>query len=258
VETTLAVGSAVIVAVMGALTMLHWRVIRPLSALAAMVIRLAEGDRSARLPVRHGSREIAELARAIEVLREATLAADAQAARRRTELQQWTDQLHAVRATIDLLHARTATMTALLPTLLAQLDGLAAQNGAPAPGLAEAIAATRAGIAVLQASSGRLDAALRRMHAVGDGEGERTEELRGAMVEVADVVAAIEASVNGLPRITLSAMQTLPRPVPHGQGEAALDRILAQVQEMAATAGGLQTALLQANHGIGELARLRA
>jgi hypothetical protein len=36
------------------------------------------------------------------------------------------------------------------------------------------------------------------------------------------------------------------------------ERILAQVQEMAAAAGGLQNALSQATQGLGELARLRA
>ena len=260
-ETTLAAGGAVMLAVLTALTMLHWRVIRPLSALAAMVIRLARGDRSVCLPVRHGSREVAELARAIEVLRVATLAADAAAERRRGELQRWTDQLHGVLATLDQLHDRTATMTTLLPRLLSQLDALAAQggtDGAPAAGLTQAIAATRAGIEVVHAAAGRLDAALQRMHAVGGGEGGRIEDLRGAMVEVAQVVAAIEASVNRLPQITLSAMQALPRPVARGRGLAALDGILAQVQEMAATAGGLQTTLLQANQGIGALARLRA
>jgi methyl-accepting chemotaxis protein len=257
-EMTVAIGCIELLAVLAALATLHWRVIRPLSALAAMVIRLAQGDRSVRLPVRHGSREVAELARAIEVLRAATLAADAEAARRHTELQRWTDQLHVVLATIDLLHDRTATMTDLLPTLLAQLDALAAQAGTSAPGLAEAIEATRAGIAVLRASSGRLDAALRRMHAVSDGADSRIEDLRGAMDEVADVVATIEASVNNLPRITLSAVRDMPRPAAKGPGHGVLDQILAQVQEMAAASGGLQTALLRAHQGIGELSRLRA
>jgi methyl-accepting chemotaxis protein len=261
-ETTLAAGGAVMLAVLAALTMLHWRVIRPLSALAAMVIRLARGDRSVRLPVRHGSREIVELARAIEVLRVATLAADAAAERRRGELQRWTDQVQGVLATLDQLHDRTMTMTTLLPTLLGQLDALVAQGdvpgGAPASGLADAIAATRAGIDVVHGAADRLDLALRRMHAVGEGQGGRIEDLRGAMEEVAQVVAAIEASVNRLPQMTLSAMQALPRPMARGRGMTALDGILAQVQEMAATAGGLQTSLLQANHGMGELARLRA
>lgn len=259
VVTTVAAGGVVVLAVVAALAMLHWRVFRPLAALAVMVIRLAHGDRSVRLPpLRRGSPEVAELARAIDVLREATLAADAEAARRHTELQRWTDQLQVVLATIDLLHDRTATMTDLLPTLLAQLDALAGQGGTVAAGLAEAIEATRAGIAVLQTSSSRLDAALRRMHAVGAGADGRMEDLRGAMNEVADVVAIIEASVNNLPRITLSAVRDMPRPVPQAPGHGRLDQILAQVQEMAAAAGGLRTALLRANQGIGELSRLRA
>jgi hypothetical protein len=36
------------------------------------------------------------------------------------------------------------------------------------------------------------------------------------------------------------------------------ERILVQVQEMAAAAGGLQSGLMQATQGLGELARLRA
>jgi methyl-accepting chemotaxis protein len=257
-EATLAAGGAVLLAVMTALAMLHWRVIRPLSDLAAMLIRLAEGDRSVRLPVRQGSQEIAELAHAIEVLRSATLAADAEAARRNVELERWKAQLQAVLATIDLLHDRTATMTDLLPALLEQLDALATQEDGLAPGLADAIVATRKGIAVLQASAGPLDTALERMHAIGGGAEARLDELKGAMEEVADVIAIIEASVNGLPQITLSAVRDYPRRTPRGAALAALDRILNQVQEMAAAAGGLQTALLQANQGVGELARLRA
>lgn len=252
------IGVLVVLTVVAALLTLHRRVFRPLTALAAMVIRLAEGDRTVRLPVRHGNPEIAELARAIEVLREATLAADAEAARRRLEMQRWTTQLQEVLAIIDLLHDRTATMTALLPALLHQLDTLAAQSGRPPPGLAEAIVATREGIAVLHASSGRLDDALQRIHAAGDGEGARVEDLQGAMQEVAHVVATIEASVNGLPHMTLAAVRDMPRRATRAPMLATLDSILAQVQEMAAAAGGLHNALLRANQGIGELARLRA
>ena len=255
---TTVVGGLVVLTVVAALLALHRRVIRPLSELAAMVIRLARGDRSVRLPVRHGSREIAELAGAIEVLRAATLAADAEAERRRGELQRWTDQLQGVLAILDRLHDRIATMTTLLPTLLSQLDALAIQAGEPVPGLVRAITATRAGITVVQSAAVRLDVTLRRLHAVGEGEGGRIEDLRGAMEEVTRVVAAIEASVNGLPQITLLAMQALPRPTAHGAGLATLDGILSHVQEMAAAAGGLHTTLLQAHQGIGELARLRA
>ena len=79
-EATAVAGGAVLLAVLTALLMLHRWIIRPLAELAAMVIRLAEGDRSVHLIVRHGSREIAELASAIEVLRVATIEADAAAA----------------------------------------------------------------------------------------------------------------------------------------------------------------------------------
>jgi hypothetical protein len=43
-----------------------------------------------------------------------------------------------------------------------------------------------------------------------------------------------------------------------GTDQAAHELILVQVQEMAAAAGGLQSALSQATQGLGELARLRA
>jgi HAMP domain-containing protein len=79
--------------VLAALLMLHRWIIRPLAELAAMIIRLAEGDRSVQFAARRGSREIFELASAVEVLRAATIEADAAAARRRVELQRWTAQL---------------------------------------------------------------------------------------------------------------------------------------------------------------------
>src|SRR5208282_3534465 len=110
-EATAAAGGAVLLAVLAALLMLHRWIILPLAALAAMIIRLAQGDRSVRLAVRQGSHEIAELASAIEVLRVATIEADAAAARRRAELQRWTAQLHQVLDTIDLMQARAATIT---------------------------------------------------------------------------------------------------------------------------------------------------
>lgn len=261
---TAAVGGAVLLAVLAALLMLHRRVIRPLAELAAMIIRLAEGDRSVQFPARQGSREIAELANAIEVLRAATVEADAAAARRRVELKRWTAQLHQVLDTIDLMQARTATITDVLPALLEQLGTLGQDDAAAIPALAAAIAAARAGIAVLRSAEGQLDAALRRMHSVGGGEDTRIEELVAAMDEVARVVTAIQEAVNGVPHITLSAMRDLSArtnrfdPPHRGSAQAAHERILAQVQEMAAAAGGLQNALNQATHGLGELARLRA
>jgi HAMP domain-containing protein len=288
-EVTVALGGAVLLAVLAALLMLHRWIIRPLAELAAMIIRLAHGDRSVRWTARHGSQEIAELANAIEVLRVATIEADAAAARRRVELQRWAAQLRLVLDTIDLMHTRTATITDVLPALLEQLGTLAqgtltqgtltqgtmaqgtmaqgtmadGEVAAP-PGLALAIAATHAGIDVLRNAGGRLDAALRRMHSVGDGEDIRIDELNAAMDEVAGVVTAIQEAVNGVPHITLSAMRDLSAQTsrfnpPRGAPVRAVhERILAQVQEMAAAAGGLQSALTQATHGLGELARLRA
>ena len=176
-ETTVAVGGAVLLAVLAALLMLHRWIILPLAELAAMVIRLAEGDRSVRLTKRRGSREIAELANAIEVLRVATIEADAAAARRRVELQRWTVQLRQVLDTLDLMHARAATITGVLPALLEQLGTLAQDDTATQPGLAETIAAIHAGIDVLRNAEGRLDAALRRMHSVADNEDIRIDEL---------------------------------------------------------------------------------
>ncbi len=261
-EATGAAGGAVLLAVLSALLMLHRWIIRPLAELAAMVIRLAEGDRSVRLAARHGSREIAELASAIEVLRIATVEADAAAARRRVELQRWTAQLRSVLDTLDLMHGRAATITGVLPALLEQLGALELGDAAP-PGLAEAIAATHGGIDVLRTAEGRLDAALQRMHSAADGEDMRIDELNAAMDEVAGVVTAIQAAVNGVPHITLSAMRDLAARTDRldrprgGAAQAVQDRILAQVQEMAAAAGGLQSALTQATQGLGELARLR-
>jgi methyl-accepting chemotaxis protein len=263
-EATVAVGSAVLLAVLAALLMLHRWIIRPLAELAAMVIRLAEGDRSVRWTARYGSREVAELANAIEILRVATIEADAAAARRRVELQRWTAQLRRVLDTIDLMHARATTITGVLPALLEQLGMLEQGDVAPPPELAGAIAATHAGIDVLRTAEGRLDAALLRMHSVGDDEDFRIDELNAAMDEVAGVVTAIQQAVNLVPHITLSAMRDLaartdrfdaPR---RGSAQAVQERILAQVQEMAAAAGGLQSALTQATHGLGELTRLRA
>jgi hypothetical protein len=263
-EATAAAGGAVLLAVLAALLMLHRWIILPLAELAAMIIRLAQGDRSVRLAARHGSREIAELASAIEVLRVATIEADAAAARRRVELQRWTAQLRQVLDTIDLMQARAATITDVLPALLEQLAALGQDDDDAMPALAAAVAAARAGIAVLRSSSGQLDAALQRMHSVGDGEDIRFEELVAAMDEVARVVTAIQEAVNDLPQITLSAICDLSartnrfdRPE-RGSAQAVHERILAQVQEMAAAAGGLQSALSQATHGLGELARLRA
>jgi len=263
-DATVAVGGSVLLAVLAALLVLHRWIIRPLAELAAMVIRLAEGDRSVRWTTRHGSREIAELARAIEVLRVATIEADAAAARRRVELQRWTTQLRQVLDTIDRMHAGATTITGVLPALLEQLGMLQQGDAAAPPELAGAIAATHAGIDVLRNAEGRLDAALRRMHSVGDDEDFRIDELNAAMDEVAGVVTAIQQAVNLVPHITLSAMRDLaartdrvdaPR---RGPAQAVQERILAQVQEMAAAAGGLQSALTQATHGLGELARLRA
>jgi methyl-accepting chemotaxis protein len=263
-EATAAAGGAVLLAVLAALLMLHRWIIRPLAELAAMVIRLAQGDRSVRLTARQGSREIVELASAIEVLRVATVEADAAAARRRVELQRWTAQLRQVLDTIDLMQARAATITDVLPALLEQFATLGQDDDDAVPALAAAVAAARAGIAVLRSSSGQLDAALQRMHAVSDGEDIRFEELVAAMDEVARVVTAIQEAVNDLPQITLSAMCDLSaRTGRFGRAaretdQAVHERILAQVQEMAAAAGGLQSALSQATHGLGELARLRA
>jgi len=261
---TAAVGGAVLLAVLAALLMLHRRVIRPLAKLAAMIIRLAEGDRSVQFPARHGSREITELANAIDVLRAATIEADAAAARRRVELQRWTAQLRQILDTIDLMHTCAATITDVLPALLEQLGTLGQDDDDAMSALAAAIAAAIAGLAVLRSADGRLDAALRRMHAVGDGEDIRIDELVAAMDEVARVVTAIQQAVNGVPHITLSAMRDLSAranrfdPPHRGSPQPAHERILAQVQEMAAAAGGLQNALNQATHGLGELARLRA
>lgn len=263
-EATAAAGSAVLLAVLAALLVLHRRIIPPLAELEATIIRLAQGDRSVRLTRRHGSQEIVEPASAIEVLRVATIEADAAAARRGVELQRWTAQLRQVLDTIDLMQARTATITDVLPALLEQLGLLGQHDDEAMPGLTAAIGAAHAGIAVLRSSSGRLDVALRRMHSVGDGEDIRIDELVAAMDDVAGVVTAIQAAVNDLPQITLNAMCDLSarsgrfgRAV-RGTDQAAHELILVQVQEMAAAAGGLQSALSQATQGLGELARLRA
>jgi hypothetical protein len=99
---------------------------------------------------------------------------------------------------------------------------------------------------------------------MGDGEAIRIDELSAAMDEVARVVTAIQNAVNDVPQITLNAMRDLsarpnrPDPADRGSELALHERILAQVQEMAAAAGGLQSALKQATHGVGALARLRA
>jgi HAMP domain-containing protein len=249
--------------VLAALLMLHRWIIRPLAELAAMIIRLAEGDRSVQFAARRGSREIVELASSIEVLRAATIEADAAAARRRVESQRWTAQLRQVLDTIDLMQARAATITDVLPALLEQLAVLGQDDEPVIPGLTAAIGAARGGIAVLRSASGRLDAALRRMRSMGDGEDIRIDELNAAMDEVARVVTAIQEAVNDVPQITLNAMRDLSaRPnrsdSPHrGSNQAVHERILVQVQEMAAAAGGLQSALKQATHGVGALARLR-
>jgi uncharacterized protein YoxC len=162
------------------------------------------------------------------------------------------------------MHARAATITGVLPALLEQLGTLAQGDTAALPGLAETIAAIHAGIDVLRNAEGRLDAALRRMHSVADNEDIRIDELNAAMDEVAGVVTAIQQAVNEVPHMTLTAMRDLSVrtrqfDLPRGRSEQAVqERILAQVQEMAAAAGGLQSALTQATHGLGELARLRA
>jgi len=263
-EATAVASGAVLLTVLAALLMLHGWIIRPLAELVALIIRLAEGDRSVRWTARHGSREIAELANAIEVLRVATIEADAAAARRRVELQRWTVQLRRVLDTLDLMHARAATITGVLPALLEQLGTLAQGDTAALQGLAETIAAVHAGIDVLRNAEGRLDAALRRMHSVADNEDIRIDELNAAMDEVAGVVTAIQQAVNEVPHMTLTVMRDLSArtrqfDLPRGRSEQAVqERILAQVQEMAAAAGGLQSALTQATHGLGELARLRA
>jgi len=263
-EATAAAGAGLLLAVLAALLMLHRWIIRPLAELAAMIIRLAQGDRSVHFAARRGSREIAELANAIEVLRAATIEADAAAARRRGELQRWTAQLRQVLDTIDLMQARAATITEVLPALLEQLASLRQDDAAAMPGVTAAIDATRAGIAVLRSCSGRLDRALRHMHAAGDREDIHMDELNSAMDDVARVVTAIQEAVNSVPQITLNAMRDLSaRPnrsdLPRrGSDQAVHERILAQVQEMAAAAGGLQSALNQATHGLGLLARLRA
>lgn len=140
------------------------------------------------LPVRGGSREIRELARAIEVLRAATLAAAAAAAHRRESLQRRARQLREVLDTIGLLHARAVTITDLLPALLDQLGMLARAGPAP-PDLAAAIAAVRNGMTVLRDSSARLDAALRRMQAAGDADGADTAAVNAVMAEVTASVA---------------------------------------------------------------------
>jgi len=261
VEATAAASGAVLLVMLAALLMLHRWIIQPLAELAAMIIRLAHGDRSVRLTARHGAQEIAELAGAIEVLRVATIDADVAAARRRVELQRWTAQLRQVLDTIDLLHARAATITDVLPALLEQLGTLGQQDDAATPALTAAITAARAGIAVLRSASGQLDAALRQMHSVGDGEDIRIDALLAAMDEVARAATAIQQAVNDLPQITLSALCGLPARSGRAAREAdqaVHERILAQVQEMAAAAGGLQNALSQATHGLGELARLQA
>ena len=132
---TTAAGGLVLLAMLAALLMLHRWIIRPMAELAAMLIRLAHGDRSVRLTARHGSHEVAELASAIEVLRVATIEADAAAARRRVELKRWTAQLGRVLDTIDLIQARAATITDVLPALLEQLsDAGAATTTRQCPG----------------------------------------------------------------------------------------------------------------------------
>jgi hypothetical protein len=101
------------------------------------------------------------------------------------------------------------------------------------------------------------------MHAAGDRDGIHIDELNTAMDEVARVVTAIQDAVNGVPQITLNAMRDLsarpnrPNSPRRGSDQAVQERILAQVQEMAAAAGGLQSALKQATHGLGLLAGLR-
>jgi methyl-accepting chemotaxis protein len=148
-EVTAAAGVALLLTVLAALLMLHRWIIRPLAELAAMIIRLAEGDRSVQFAARRGSREIVELASSIEVLRAATIEADAAAARRHVELQRWTAQLRQVLDTIDLMQARAATITDVLPALLEQLEVLGQDDEPAMPGLTAAIGAARAGIAVL-------------------------------------------------------------------------------------------------------------
>ena len=198
------------------------------------------------------------------MLRVATLEADATAARRRVELQRWTAQLRQVLDTIDLMQARAATITDLLPALLEQLGLLGQDDDDVMAGLTVATTAAQAGIAVLRSSAGRLDDALRRMHSAGDGDDSRIDDLVVAMDEVEGVVTAIQAAVNDLPQITLSAMCDLSaRSGRFGRAvretsQAARELILMQVQEMAAAAGGLQSALSRATQGLGELVRLRA
>lgn len=61
--------------------------------------------------------------------------------------------------------------------------------------------------------------------------------------------------MNALPQITLSAVQDVSERAGRAAPRAPFDRILAQVEAMAAAAGGMHSVLARAHKEVGELVR---
>lgn len=185
---------AVMLAVMESVVLLSQRVVGPLAQLGSAITRIAAGDRSTKLTLHSGTREINEMVTAVETLRQAALVADATALRHRVVAQQRLEILRKALGIARTVEAPARALEREVASLSDGIDATIASIATPPPTLSVAATAVRAGLAELRASAADLDATFA---AAGETEDRPEAEFVARILAVRDQVDRREAAVRG-------------------------------------------------------------
>jgi HAMP domain len=151
----------VVVAILECVALLSHRIVVPIAQLGLAIDRIAAGDRGVPLTLRSGTREINDMVKAVETLRQAALVADAAAlrqrmvARRRLELlREALEIAQTVREPARALERGVASLSKGIEATIALLGATAALP----PTLGTAADAIRFGLAEMRGFAAGLDA----------------------------------------------------------------------------------------------------
>jgi HAMP domain-containing protein len=156
--------TAVVTTVLVCLAVLHWRVVRPLAQLGLAIARIAAGDGSDPISLRSSTREINEMATAVETLRQAAQIAHATAMRRRQAADR---RLRALRDVLGILRTVQEPARALerdLASLARGIDAALAlattSTKSPPATLSTAADSVRLGLEEMRNATADLDASI--------------------------------------------------------------------------------------------------
>jgi methyl-accepting chemotaxis protein len=154
----------VVVAVLESVVLLSQFVVGPLAQLGLAITRIAAGDRSTPLTLQSSTREINDMAMAVETLREAASVADATALRHRLAARQRLEMLHEALGIVRTVEGPARALERGVASLSDGIDATIAlittPKTAPPPTLEVAADAVRASLAEIRSSAAELNATL--------------------------------------------------------------------------------------------------